>query len=313
MADGGSFSATPMADGDCKEISAELCPPYQEHALQFNCEGDQLLGLVCAPRVAEPEVKTAVLILVGGPQYRAGSHRQFTLLARFLAEQGFPSLRLDYRGMGDSEGVQRSFEHVSKDIAAAIDALLADTTSNIQQVAIWGLCDAAAAALLYCGHVKDARVRGLCLLNPWVRSDTTQAKTQIKHYYGQRLRQPEFWKKLLSGKVAVTALTEVLRTAKQAMSSSTKGAPTPLAPFQTRMARAWASFDGRIQVIISGRDLVAQEFLDNCKNAPEWRGLLNGEKVCTLTIAQADHTFSSHEYRQAVHVQTLEFIRKLNA
>lgn len=313
MADAGSFDATTMADGERKEIDAELCLPYQEHAVQFNCEEDQLLGLACAPRVATPEVKTAVLILVGGPQYRAGSHRQFTLLARFLAEQGYPSLRLDYRGMGDSEGAQRSFEHVSKDIAAAIDALLAGTTSKIQQVAIWGLCDAAAAALLYCGHANDARVSGLCLLNPWVRSDTTQAKTQIKHYYGQRLRQPEFWKKLLSGKVAVTALTEVLRTAKQAISSSTEKRMAPLAPFQTRMAKAWASFDGRIQLIISGRDLVAKEFLDNCKNAPEWRGLLSEEKVCTLTIAPADHTFSSHEYRQAVHAQTLEFILKLNA
>jgi alpha/beta superfamily hydrolase len=48
-----------------------------------------------------------VLVIVGGPQYRAGSHRQFTLLARSLAEQGFAVLRFDYRGMGDSTGAMR--------------------------------------------------------------------------------------------------------------------------------------------------------------------------------------------------------------
>ena len=35
-----------------------------------------------------------------------------------------------------------------------------------------------------------------CLLNPWVRSDATIAKTYLKHYYGQRLLEKEFWAKL---------------------------------------------------------------------------------------------------------------------
>ena len=287
MADSNSFLASPKSNGNTG-IGDGLDLAYQEHALQFDCEELQLLGVVCTPRLITRAPTTGVLILVGGPQYRVGSHRQFTLLARFLAEQGYRSLRMDYRGMGDSEGEQRSFEAVSKDIGAGIDALIADASGAMQHVVIWGLCDAAAAALLYCGESKDDRVSGLCLLNPWVRSNTTQAKTQIKHYYGQRLRQPEFWKKLLSGKVAVTALTEVLRTAKQAISSSTEKMSASLAPFQSRMAQAWAQFDGPIQLLISGKDLVAQEFLDNCKDSPEWHGLLAQEKVSTCLLYTSD-------------------------
>ncbi|NND69017.1 MAG: hydrolase 1, exosortase A system-associated, partial [Halioglobus sp.] len=63
--------------------------------------------------------------MVGGPQYRVGSHRQFTLLARHLAAQGFTSLRFDYSGMGDSEGVRARFDNVREDVEAALDALLA--------------------------------------------------------------------------------------------------------------------------------------------------------------------------------------------
>src|SRR5690349_24048098 len=53
-----------------------------------------------------------VLLVVGGPQYRVGSHRQFALLCRRLAGRGVPALRFDYRGMGDADGAARTFESV---------------------------------------------------------------------------------------------------------------------------------------------------------------------------------------------------------
>jgi hypothetical protein len=46
-------------------------------------------------------------------------------------------------------------------------------------------------------------IAGLVLLNPWVRSEVSLAQTHIKHYYGQRLLQGEFWRKLLSGRMEV--------------------------------------------------------------------------------------------------------------
>src|SRR5688500_5345431 len=83
-----------------------------ERVLAFECDGERLLGILSA---SQQPAKRGVLIVVGGPQYRAGSHRQFTLLARHLAEHGVPTLRFDYRGMGDSGGDVRGFEHVGAD------------------------------------------------------------------------------------------------------------------------------------------------------------------------------------------------------
>jgi alpha/beta superfamily hydrolase len=95
---------------------------YTERALAFDCNGQTLIGVVAAP--ARP-AERGVLIVVGGPQYRCGSHRQFVLLARHLASHGMASMRFDYRGMGDSTGALRNFEHIEHDIRAAIDQFLA--------------------------------------------------------------------------------------------------------------------------------------------------------------------------------------------
>jgi alpha/beta superfamily hydrolase len=93
----------------------------KEQVLTFICAGEPLVGVACVPDKAR---STGVVVVVGGPQCRVGSHRQFLLLSRALASAGYLVLRFDYRGMGDSCGEIRNFENVDDDIAAAIDAFV---------------------------------------------------------------------------------------------------------------------------------------------------------------------------------------------
>src|SRR5262249_52771049 len=111
----------------------------RETAFAFTCRGDSLVAIY---HQATGAPRRGVVIVVGGPQYRVGSHRQFVLLARALAESGIPVLRFDYRGMGDSEGEFTGFEAIDLDIAAAIDAFVARCPS-LREIVLWGLCDAA--------------------------------------------------------------------------------------------------------------------------------------------------------------------------
>src|SRR3546814_1414367 len=78
----------------------------------FPCAEAELVGILHLPAAA---ARRGVLIVVGGPQYRAGSHRQFLLIARRLAEQGYPVLRFDHRGIGDSDGPYLGFEALDAD------------------------------------------------------------------------------------------------------------------------------------------------------------------------------------------------------
>lgn len=276
---------------------------YTEETALFSCADDVLLGILAKP---EMPAETGVVVIVGGPQYRVGSHRQFVLLSRALAAAGFAVLRFDYRGMGDSTSAQRDFETVSADIAVAIDTLQ-QRLPSIKQVVLWGLCDGASAALLYCHETHDPRVSGLCLLNPWVRSENSLARTQVKHYYTQRLTQKKFWLKLLSGKVAPDAVSGFVRKVCLSLSGSGKVAAVTQ-PFQQRMGTAWNTFPGEMLLLLSGEDYTAKEFLGYAGQDTAWKNALTHPRLTRHDLQGADHTFSSAASRAEAEDLTVNWI-----
>ena len=282
---------------------------FTEHALSFACVGEELLGIVTTPEQPTP---IGVLIAVGGPQYRVGSHRQFLLLARALADAGYPVMRFDYRGMGDSTGELRYFEAVNDDIEAAIDAFR-QQCPEVVKIVLWGLCDAASASLLYWDAKQDQRVIGLVLLNPWVRSAASLAKTHIKHYYGQRFLEADFWRKLLAGKVgvlrAMKGLARSWLTARQ--NSSNSIAINATQPFQERMARALLRFPGEVLLILSGNDYTAKEFLECVATDQAWLGAIESRTISRIDISGADHTFSTAHWRSDLEQHTTVWLSLL--
>lgn len=285
--------------------------PQDEQALVFDCEGNSLIGVLSGPALAAGR---GVLIVVGGPQYRVGSHRQFTLLARHLAERGVPTLRFDYRGMGDSDGKVRSFERADTDIRCAIDRLFASVT-GLKDVVIWGLCDAASAALFY-AH-RDARVSGVVLLNPWVRTQQGLARAHIRHYYVQRVFQASLWQKMARGEFkfreAAAALGKLVSDAMaRGPSSGTAGeSPASESPLPDRMEDALRRFQGRVLLILSGNDLTAQEFKDVVAGSRRWRRLLADDRVTRHDLPEANHTFSQRDWRNQVERWTEAWVKNL--
>lgn len=260
-------------------------PAREPQALVFTCRGSALVG-VLHPTVVDP-AEVAVVVIVGGPQYRVGSHRQFVSSARALAEAGFPVLRFDYRGMGDSEGVYAGFERVDDDLRAAVDLVMAQCAPR-RGVVLMGLCDAASAALLYC-HA-DPRVAGLVLINPWVRTAQGQAQVVVKRYYARRLLQAEPWKKLVRGELHVfDALRSFAANLRRAFGRPVK---TGGGGFIARMQTGLATFARPVLLVQSGRDLTADEFRALCRSDPAWRRSIARDSVEVVDLDAADHTFS---------------------
>jgi uncharacterized protein len=286
----------------------------QEDILQFECHGEPLLGIVSRPTGLPSDPCLGLIIVVGGPQYRAGSHRQFVQLARAVAAAGVVTMRFDYRGMGDAPGALRNFEAVDDDIAAAISALQA-TDPRVQGVVLWGLCDAASAALLYVQGRSDPRVAGLALLNPWVRSVASLAKAHVKHYYRQRLMDKAFWAKLLKGQVAATAFSGAVQSVRAAFGASRPGQPSHKTanglPFQARMALGLQNFKGPVLLMLSENDLTAREFVEHSRSDAGWQRALAQRPPQQVDLAGADHTCSQAAAQQASEAATVQWLAKL--
>lgn len=277
---------------------------YEEKAFAFPCSGEWLVGVATLPAAPAPR---GVLVVVGGPQYRAGSHRQFTLLARALAEQGIPAMRFDVRGMGDSGGEPLGFDHQEADIRAAIDAFMA-CVPGMREVVLWGLCDGASAAAMYAG--SDARVAGLVLLNPWVRTEEGLAKATLKHYYRERLLSPELWKKIAGGRLELrSALSSLLDQVRRAVRPPAATQAACGSSLPERMHDGLARFTGRVLLVLSGADLTAREFADLSAASPQWRQLLADARFTRYELAPADHTFSRRAWRDQVAAWTAEWVR----
>lgn len=275
---------------------------YREAAVVIDCEGDTLVGIASIP--ADPGTR-GVLIVVGGPQYRAGSHRQFVLLARDLAASGVPVLRFDYRGMGDSAGQPRDFQRVDKDISFAVGHLMAAVPS-LRDVAIWGICDGATASAFYAA--TDPRVTGMVLLNPWVRTGDSVARATIRHYYSARLVDGALWKKILRGRFDfVSALRSFGELADIALRGLLKP-PQSVGTLPDRLLAGVAQFRGRILVILSGQDLAAREFEDLARSTRGWKRALGPGRTAWRRLDPADHTFSCRAWRDQVAVWTREWI-----
>ena len=287
----------------------------KESACSFQCQDFWLYGIISIPKQTITSTK-GVLIIAGGPQYRAGSHRQFTLLARHLAAKGIPVMRFDIRGMGDSEGEIRTFEKIDEDFDCAINQFFLEIPS-LQEIVIWGLCDAASAALFYAHH--DKRVTGLVLLNPWVRTENSAVKTYLKHYYSNRFTDPELWKKVCSGDFNyIVAIRSLLKLIYNFLISKNKSTPFSKniscnqiinnSTLPERMFNGFNRFKGKILLITCGNDLTAQEFMDLIKGSKKWQNLLESSSIKQFHLPNANHTFSRREWRDQVYSWTYDWI-----
>jgi len=273
-----------------------------ERFVVFECAGDRCIGVLKEAN-APSALNVGVVIVVGGPQYRVGSHRQFRLLADALGEAGITSLRFDYRGMGDSEGETRSFDSIAQDLKASVDTLLAET--RLPRAVLWGLCDGASAALLYAS--EDPRVEGVVAVNPWAHAGQMRAYTLLKHYYGPRLFSHAFWRKVLSGRLNLWDSKKGFLKAVRA-GVSDEAVPDSTA-YLSRMQASWEKLGCPVFFVLSENDFTAREFEEWIRRDRKRRRLFYRELSKISFVPGADHTFSTREWRDALAAKTIEWIQ----
>lgn len=250
-------------------------------------------GATCAATLDEAAGTHGLLIVSGGNEVRSGAHCGMARLAAAVAVAGHPVLRFDRRGVGDSEGVNRGFEHEGEDIAAAL-ALFRRECPHLTRVTAFGNCDAAAALLL---HFRPGGPDSLLLANPWTidaagetdgdpnAADALPPPAAIRARYAAKLKDPSEWWRLLRGGVDLGKLARGLRSA------STAPVATGLV---AELAAALARVDCPVTVLLACRDGTAQAFAAAWQSAA-FAGVRG--KAMVEAIDSGSHGFADAEAR----------------
>lgn len=248
------------------------------HALSFTCE-----GAVLAATLDSAAGTTGLLIVSGGNEIRCGAHRGMAMLAARIAAAGYPVLRFDRRGIGDSEGENGGFESSRADIVAAL-AAFRRACPEMKQIVAFGNCDAASALALH----QPLDVDALVLANPWTieeqGNDETPAlppASAIRARYWQRLKDPASLGRLLRGEIDLGKLGRGM--AKLGLG----GAPASRESLGRRVVAAIAATPKPVTILLASGDRTAQTF------AEHWNGTVAAVSVHELN--SASHSFAGDD------------------
>lgn len=161
--------------------------PYQVDSVFFKNPKDDvtLAGTWVYPR-SEGSFPAVIFITGSGPQDRdesIGPHKTFAVIADWLAREGIASLRIDDRGMGNSEGqvTQIDLYTYKTDIQAALDFVQKQKGVDTNRIGLIGHSEGGAVAPMVMEN--DNRPDYLVLLAPMNLSGDT-----IMIVQGERIR-----------------------------------------------------------------------------------------------------------------------------
>jgi uncharacterized protein len=137
--------------------------------LFFGSSGKALFGVYHPPRSRETRDRGIVLCYPAGQEYMR-AHRAFRQLANLLSKAGFPVLRFDYFGTGDSQGSsdEGNLEQWARDVDSAIEEL--KDNAAVERVSLVGL--RLGAALVASVQARRPDVASVVLWDPVIQGSS---------------------------------------------------------------------------------------------------------------------------------------------
>ena len=288
-----------------------LAPGCREQAVCLRVDGQAVRGNLV---MVEGRPSTGLLILPGWGGGRGGPHNLLTALARAAGAAGFPSLRFDFRGRGESDGEPSSatLATMAEDSLAAAAAL--KERAGIHTLLLVGMCSGGNVGIGVLDRLPD--VTGMYLLSVYpfgeadsFARDSHRAARQLKEYW-HKLWRKDTWRRLWRGEIDVRAVVGV--------------ATRPLRRFGRRRAAPPAAADG-------AAGTVKTRPLDNLLRDRPPLLMIYGEAdpdyaasrqyyeefarqhdypLALRTLAGANHNFYSLTWKQQLQDELLKFIKE---
>lgn len=248
---------------------------------QIACEGD-----VLAATLNSGTSSTALMIVSGGNEIRSGAHSGMAQLASRVSGHGFPVLRYDRRGIGESTGQNLGFLGSADEIAVAAK-FLRQEQQQVDKIIAFGNCDAATALAVF---GPDAGIDGYILANPWVIETTSEPDAEqsmpssaaIRSRYWDRIKNPRTIIDLLSGKINFRKLLKGLKQASRSEENST---------LSLQLRDALSGLGGNAYILLAKRDTTARAFLAAWSSA-DFAHVRAKSAITVEMLDSASHSFA---------------------
>lgn len=270
-----------------------------EKIVRFKSDGREVVGMFHIPDRPVRQSKIGIVMVNCWVKYRVGPHRMFVQAARRWSREGFYVLRVDFPGMGDSEGEGQYTHMDAYPVCTSLDAMrFLKEKEEVQEVVLFGMCSGA-RNVLYAAEASP-EVRYLALLSlPFKASPySSTARFQqispaltkgiLTEYYHKRLGDPDAWRRLLTGQSDYGFMGGLMRFFVCYLLGLEKKKF-----YQGRVYLSLREFfvrQGRAFFLFGGNDLVLNDFRDNfpmiTKTIREIESLLD-----IVIVEGANHTF----------------------
>lgn len=280
-----------------------MVSPVKETVLNFGPRSC-LVGVLCQP-AGTRTADVVVVLLNSGIVHRVGPARLYVRLARRLAEHGYPVLRMDLPGLGDSEplrGARSPGDQNVLGVSAAMDRL--EALGVAKRFVLLGLCAGATTSFqLAC---VEERVAGVVLIDPPTLYPTW--KHGLRRALSQ-ISRPVVWGRLVSGRYGVTR--KLWRRLRKPAGSTPTATGNVTPPHMQRQAvrgalALLAQRRVRLLLAITGAQREVYSYEDQFVDAFPGIGL---ERIVhTLMFPSADHTFTRESERARLERGLLDWL-----
>jgi pimeloyl-ACP methyl ester carboxylesterase len=193
-------------------VRARVLGDVREELVRFG-KNERLLAVLTEAAQGSRSDRPGIVLLNAGAIHRIGPNRTYVSLARRLAGAGYPVLRMDVGGIGDSRPLPGAPDNrvYHRDALVDVDEALDffGPRTKTTRFILTGLCSGAYVS--FHGALADKRVCAAVMINPqtftWKEGDSLDV-SQSKNYndvqhYQRSIYQIEKWAKLLRGEVDV--------------------------------------------------------------------------------------------------------------
>ncbi len=295
---------------DIRKFERELTLFNMERPVSFKSNGRNLFGIF--HHAEKNSRKVGIIMLNAGFQYRVGPHRIYVKIARRLSQLGFPVLRMDFPGIGDSEGELGAIHFDLYDIEDTISAIDFFTQEGmIEKVVLLGLCAGARNALRTA--VVDPRVDSIVLwglpivsnLNVDKQSSSNMMSTTAVKDLLRRALSIKSWRKYLSTGGDLAALRIIVRNVFWGLIAGRKKWEDERFIEFFESFNSFLSSERKALFVYGDRDVTSkEEFEDICKKQFHPK-----RNTCEYYIVpNSVHTFSATEAQRNVIEKTTEWL-----